>query len=53
MSTVRNKATAVKLTAVKAALPMLDRDTGHAYINTGKKALQYELEKTVNCVDHL
>ncbi|KAJ4378585.1 Bud site selection protein 6 [Didymella sp. IMI 355093] len=53
MSAVRTKATAVKSTAVKAALPSLDGDTGRAYINTGKKNLQDESEKIVNRVDDL
>ena len=53
MSAVRTKATAVKSTAVKAALPSLDGDTGRAYINTGKKNLQDDSEKIVNRVDDL
>ncbi|KAF1849769.1 AIP3-domain-containing protein [Cucurbitaria berberidis CBS 394.84] len=53
MSTIRTKANAVKSTAVKAALPTLDGDTGRAYINTGKKALQDDSEKIVNRVDDL
>jgi hypothetical protein len=53
MSTIRTKATAVKSTAVKAALPSLDGDTGRAYITTGKKALQDDSEKIVNRVDDL
>ena len=53
MSAVRTKANAVKSTAVKAALPSLDGDTGRAYINTGKKNLQDESEKIVNKVDDL
>jgi hypothetical protein len=53
MSTIRTKANAVKSTAVKAALPSLDGDTGRAYINTGKKSLQDDSEKIVNRVDDL
>lgn len=53
MSTIRTKATAVKSTAIKAALPSLDGDTGRAYINTGKKSLQDDSEKIVNRVDDL
>lgn len=53
MSAVRTKAAAVKSTAVKAALPTLDGDTGRTYINTGKKNLQDESEKIVNRVDDL
>ena len=53
MSAVRTKANAVKSTAVKAALPTLEGDTGRAYINGGKKNLQDESEKIVNKVDDL
>ncbi|KAI2485823.1 Actin-interacting protein [Pyrenophora tritici-repentis] len=53
MSTIRTKASAVKATAIKAALPSLDGDSGRAYINTGKKALQDDSEKIVNRVDDL
>ncbi|KAF1942357.1 AIP3-domain-containing protein [Clathrospora elynae] len=53
MSTIRTKASAVKSTAVKAALPPLDGDSGRAYINTGKKTLQDDSEKIVNRVDDL
>jgi hypothetical protein len=53
MSTIRTKANAVKSTAVKAALPSLDGDTGRAYINTGKKSVQDDSEKIVNRVDDL
>ncbi|UPX16780.1 Bud site selection protein 6 [Ascochyta rabiei] len=53
MSAVRTKANAVKSTAVKAALPTLDGDTGRAYINGGKKNLQDDSEKIVNRVDDL
>ncbi|KAF1839212.1 actin-interacting protein [Decorospora gaudefroyi] len=53
MSTIRTKANAVKSTAVKAALPSLDGDSGRAYINTGKKGLQDDSEKIVNRVDDL
>ncbi|KAF2025110.1 AIP3-domain-containing protein [Setomelanomma holmii] len=53
MSTIRTKAKAVKSTAVKAALPTLDGDTGRAYIEQGKKTLQDDSEKIVNRVDDL
>ncbi|RMZ69447.1 actin-interacting (Bud6 Aip3) [Pyrenophora seminiperda CCB06] len=53
MSTIRTKASAVKSTAIKAALPSLDGDSGRAYINNGKKALQDDSEKIVNRVDDL
>jgi len=53
MSTVRTKAAAVKATAVKASLPNLSGDSGRAYVNAGKKALQDESEKIVTRVDDL
>lgn len=53
MSTIRTKANAVKSTAIKAALPSLDGDTGRTYIKTGKKTLQDDSEKIVNRVDDL
>jgi hypothetical protein len=53
MSTIRTKAGAVKSTAIKAALPSLDGDSGRAYINAGKKSLQEDSEKIVNRVDDL
>ena len=53
MSTIRTKANTVKSTAVKAALPTLDGDSGRAYINTGKKTMQDDSEKIVNRVDDL
>jgi hypothetical protein len=53
MSGIRAKATAIKSTAVKAALPALDGDSGRAYVNAGKKTLQEDSEKIVNRVDDL
>ena len=53
MSAVRTKAAAVKATAVKASLPNLSGDSGRAYVNAGKKALQDESEKIVTRVDDL
>jgi hypothetical protein len=53
MSTIRTKANAVKSTAIKAALPTLEGDSGRAYINTGKKTMQDDSEKIVNRVDDL
>lgn len=53
MSAIRTKAAAVKSTAVKAALPTLDGDSGRAYINDGKKTLQEDSEKMVTRVDDI
>ncbi|KAJ4294638.1 Bud site selection protein 6 [Kalmusia sp. IMI 367209] len=53
MSAIRTKAAAVKSTAVKAALPTLEGDSGRAYINDGKKTLQEDSEKMVTRVDDI
>ena len=53
MSAIRTKASAVKSTAIKAALPTLEGDTGRAYINDGKKTLQEDSEKMVTRVDDI
>jgi hypothetical protein len=53
MSVIRTKASAVKSTAVKAALPALSGDSGRAYVNAGKKTLQDDSEKIVTRVDDL
>lgn len=53
MSAIRTKAAAVKSTAIKAALPTLEGDTGRAYINDGKKTLQEDSEKMVTRVDDI
>jgi hypothetical protein len=53
MSAIRSKAAVVKSTAVKAALPSLEGDTGRAYINDGKKTLQDDSEKMVTRVDDI
>jgi len=53
MSTIRTKASAVKSTAVKAALPALSGDSGRAHVNAGKKSLSDDSEKIVNRVDEV
>lgn len=53
MSTIRKKASAVKSTALKTALPALSGDSGRAYVNAGKKALSDDSEKIVNRVDEV
>ncbi|KAF2872382.1 actin interacting protein 3-domain-containing protein [Massariosphaeria phaeospora] len=53
MSTIRTKASAIKSTAVKAALPTLDGNSGRAYVDDGKKKLQDDSEKIVSRVDDL
>jgi hypothetical protein len=53
MSAIRSKAATVKSTAVKASLPALSGDSGRAYVNAGKKALQDDSEKIVTRVDDL
>jgi len=53
MSGIRAKATAIKSTAITAALPTLDGNSGRQYVNAGKKTLQEDSEKIVNRVDDL
>lgn len=53
MSTIRTKASAVKSTAAKAALPALSGDSGRAHVNAGKKSLSDDSEKIVNRVDEV
>ncbi|KAF2840635.1 AIP3-domain-containing protein [Patellaria atrata CBS 101060] len=53
MSTIRSKASVVKSTAIKAAIPTLDGDSGRAYVNAGKKQLSDDAEKLITRVDDL
>ncbi|KAF2759614.1 actin-interacting protein [Pseudovirgaria hyperparasitica] len=53
MANVRAKAATVKSTAIKAAVPTLEGDTGRSYVNAGKKTLSDDSEKIVNRVDDL
>jgi hypothetical protein len=53
MSTLKNKAASVKQAASHAPVPVMDNNTGRAYVNTGKKSLSDDSESIVNRVDDL
>ena len=53
MASIRSTAQAVKAKAVDATIPVLDGDTGRAYVNGGKKTVGDESESLVNRVDDL
>jgi Actin interacting protein 3 len=53
MSAIRAKAASVKATALDASMPDLKGDSGRAYVNMGKKALNEESDKLVAQVDDL
>jgi hypothetical protein len=53
MSTIRTKASSIKSVALKAAIPDLKGESGRAYVNSGKKALNEESDKLVARVDDL
>ncbi|KAH8590326.1 actin interacting protein 3-domain-containing protein [Bisporella sp. PMI_857] len=53
MSLIRAKASSVKDTAVKAAVPSIEGESGRAYVNAGKKTLQGDSDKLVANVDDL
>ncbi|QIW96873.1 hypothetical protein AMS68_002391 [Peltaster fructicola] len=53
MSTIRSKAASVKTVAETSVVPVLDGNTGRAYVNKGKKSLSDDSEKIVNRVDDL
>ncbi|KAI9760309.1 MAG: hypothetical protein M4579_001713 [Chaenotheca gracillima] len=53
MSGIRTKASSVKSTAVTAAIPTLEGDTGRFYVNKGKKELTEISDNLVNKVDDL
>jgi len=53
MSTLKTKAASVKQTATHTPVPVMDNNTGRAYVNTGKKSLSDDSESIVNRVDDL
>ncbi|KAH8811890.1 actin interacting protein 3-domain-containing protein [Xylogone sp. PMI_703] len=53
MSAIRNKANSVKATAIKAAIPSIDGESGRAYVNAGKKTLSEDSDRLVGQVDDL
>lgn len=53
MATLKTKAASVKQTATHTPVPVMDNNTGRAYVNTGKKSLSDDSESIVNRVDDL
>jgi len=53
MSLIRTKASTVKSAAAKAAVPDIKGESGRAYVNAGKKALNEDSDKLVGQVDDL
>lgn len=53
MNTLRTKAAAVKKSALTAAVPEMDSNSGRAYVDKGKSTLSGDSEKIVNRVDDL
>ena len=53
METVKTKANSVKAKAINVSIPVLEGDSGRAYLVTGKKTLGDDSESLVNRVDEL
>jgi hypothetical protein len=53
MSGIRTKASSVKAVAVTASIPDIKGESGRAYVNSGKKALNEDSDKLVGQVDDL
>jgi hypothetical protein len=53
MSLIRSKANSVKSVGFKAAVPDIKGESGRAYVNAGKKALNEDSDKLVGQVDDL
>ncbi|KAJ8131224.1 hypothetical protein O1611_g2400 [Lasiodiplodia mahajangana] len=53
MSSLRSKAANVKVAAVKAAVPSVDGNSGHAYVIKGRKQLNSDSDRLVTKVDDL
>jgi hypothetical protein len=53
MSTLKAKAASVKQAATVTTVPVMDNNTGRAYVNSGKKSLSDDSESIVNRVDDL
>lgn len=53
MSGLRNKAVAVKSTAIQASIPSVEGGQGRAYVDAGKKQLNEDSERILNQVDDL
>ncbi|OHE99151.1 actin interacting protein 3 [Colletotrichum orchidophilum] len=53
MSAIRSKASNVKAAVVKASIPTIEGDTGHAYVTKGREQLNTDSDRLVNKVDDL
>ncbi|TDZ37931.1 Bud site selection protein 6 [Colletotrichum spinosum] len=53
MSAIRNKANNVKAVVVKAAVPSVEGETGHAYVIKGRERLNTDSDRLVTRVDDL
>lgn len=53
MSSLRSKAANVKVAAIKASVPLVEGDTGYAYVVQGRKQLNSDSDRLVNKVDDL
>lgn len=53
MSALRSKASNVKAAVVKASVPSIEGDTGHAYVTKGREQLNVDSDRLVAKVDDL
>ncbi|OLN92016.1 Bud site selection protein 6 [Colletotrichum chlorophyti] len=53
MSAIRSKASNVKAAVVKASVPTIEGDTGHAYVTKGREQLNADSDRLVAKVDDL
>ncbi|GAW20828.1 hypothetical protein ANO14919_103390 [Xylariales sp. No.14919] len=53
MSSLRSKASNVKVAAVRAAVPAVEGDSGYAYVVKGRRQLNSDSDRLVNKVDDL
>lgn len=53
MNVLRTKANSVKAAAVKASVPDVEGDAGHAYVSKGRKQLNADSDRLVTKVDDL
>ncbi|KXH36619.1 actin interacting protein 3 [Colletotrichum simmondsii] len=53
MSAIRSKASNVKAAVVKASIPTIDGETGHAYVTKGREQLNTDSDRLVTKVDDL
>jgi len=53
MAALRTKAANVKMAAAKVAVPNIDGDMGHSYVNKGRKLLNDDSDRLVTKIDDL